>query len=72
MFRVKAGELVFEVSSAIPENEPNQIAAALYKGFDTAEAKGRARTPIRKIRITDAITPRWEGAPSMRKLRRKK
>jgi hypothetical protein len=48
MFRVKAGELLFEVP-------------AIYKAYDTAEARDRARLPVREIRITDAVEPRWKG-----------
>ena len=72
MFRVKAGELLLEVPSAISENEPNPIAGALNKAFDTVDGKNRARLPVREIRITDAVTPRWKGAPSMRELRTKR
>jgi hypothetical protein len=72
MFRVKAGELLFEVPSAISDNDPHQIATALYRAFDTVEAKNRTRLPVREIRITSAVRPRWKGAPSMRELRRKK
>jgi hypothetical protein len=70
MFRVEAGELYLEVPGTISENEPKQIAAAIYRAFDTVEAKNRARLPVRDIRITNVVKPRWKGAPSMRKLRR--
>ena len=57
--------------AASPTGEPNQIAAAIYKAYDTAEAKSRARLPVLEVRITNAITPRWKGARSLRERRKK-
>jgi hypothetical protein len=70
MFRVKGGELLLQVPSGIDENQPNQIASALYGAFDTA--KNRARLPVRKIVISDHLRQRWKSAPTLRELRKRK
>jgi hypothetical protein len=71
VFRVNAGELIFDVAVSVPQNSNHQISAAVNQGFDTAEGKLRPRDRIREIRISGVVLPRWEGVGSLRTLRRK-